>query len=425
LDPLELFQRLGLALAIGLLIGTERGWREREGAAGSRTAGIRTYALSAMLGGVFAALVPHAGQWPLAFGALAFGWAFTWFQWRETQAEKNFSVTGVVAGLLTFALGAYAVLGDTTVAAAAGIAVVGVLASREGLHALLRKITWPELRAAIVLLAMTFLLLPVLPNEAVDPWGALNPYKLWLLTILIATVSFAGHIAVRVLGEKSGILIASAAGAMVSSTLVTLNNARRAREEGKESSPMLSAATLVAWSVSLARTVIIAASLNVALLSPLAAPAGAALAVLLLGAGLFAWQAHATKTPCEKVLGNPFSLRTVLLFGLLLAVVTLAAKVVEAEFHGVGLLPLAAIAGATDIDPITLAMADMARTSVGPNLAALAILVGLAANAAFRAIFPVTIGGSRFGVPLAIVAAAAIGVGALAWFVTGGHTQIA
>jgi uncharacterized membrane protein (DUF4010 family) len=418
-DTLELFQRLGLALAIGLLIGTERGWREREGAAGSRTAGIRTYALSSLLGGMWAALVPVAGPWPLALGGLAYGLAFFWFQWRETWHEKSFSVTGVVTGLLTFALGAYAVLGDMMVAVAAAIATVALLAMREALHALLRKITWKELRAAIILLAM-FLLFPILPNETIDPWDALNPRKLWLLTILIAAVSFAGHVAVRVLGEKSGIMVASAAGSIVSSTLVTLNNARRAKGQEAEGQAALAGATCIAWAVSLARTVILASALNIALLRPMAPAAGAALLVFVVMAAFFIWRSGKGAKTSDPARQNPFALDTVLLFGLLLAVVTLAAKLIEGEFHGAGLLPLAAIAGSTDIDAITLSMTDLEPT-IGAALAATAILVGAASNAVFRAAVAFSVGGARYGLPLALIAAVAIGAGAVVWFAAGGH----
>jgi uncharacterized membrane protein (DUF4010 family) len=419
-DTLELFERLGLALAIGLLIGTERGWRDREGAPGSRTAGIRTYALSAFLGGMWAALVPTVGPWPLALAGFAFGLAFFWFQWRETWHEKSFSVTGVVTGLLTFALGAYAVLGDTMVAVAAGVATVALLAMREALHQLLKKITWKELRAAILLLAMTFLLLQVLPDRTIDPWNAINPHKLWLLTILIAAVSFAGHIAVRVLGQKSGVMVAAGAGSIVSSTLVTLNNARQAKEQDDKGRAALAGATCIAWAISLVRTVILAAALNLTLLQPLAPAAGAALLVFAVMAAFFIWRSRDGTTSCDPSLQNPFALDTVLLFGLLLAVVTLAAKLIEGEFHGAGLLPLAAIAGSTDIDAITLSMTDLAP-KIGPALASTAILVGAASNATFRAALPLTITGVRYGLPLALTAAVAIGAGAIVWFATGGH----
>src|SRR6185295_6638597 len=119
---------------------------------------------------------------------------------------------------------------------------------------------------------------------------------------------------------------------------------------------------------------------------------------------LFAWSARAENPPPHDTLQNPFSLGTVLLFGLLLAAVTLAAKLAETEFHGAGLLPLAAITGATDVDPVTLSMADLARTGAGPALAAAAILVATAANLVVRATLPVTIGGVRYGWPLTVVA---------------------
>jgi len=125
------FSTFALALAIGLLVGIERGWQEREGAEGSRTAGIRTYALVGLLGGVWAALTPKFGALPLAVAAAAFAGAFTLFQYREVSAKEQFSVTGTVAGMLVFALGAYAVVGEMEIAGAAGAATVALLAARQ------------------------------------------------------------------------------------------------------------------------------------------------------------------------------------------------------------------------------------------------------------------------------------------------------
>src|SRR5215467_9117168 len=108
----DLFQRLTLALAIGLLVGIERGWEERKEPEGSRTAGIRTYALVGLMGGIWAAMTPKLGPVPLAAAGIAFAAAFTLFQFREVSAKEQFSITSTVAGLLVFALGAYAVLGE-------------------------------------------------------------------------------------------------------------------------------------------------------------------------------------------------------------------------------------------------------------------------------------------------------------------------
>jgi uncharacterized membrane protein (DUF4010 family) len=276
------------------------------------------------------------------------------------------------------------------------------------------------LRAAIILLAMALLLLPILPNETIDPWDALNPRKLWLLTILIAAVSFAGHVAVRILGEKSGTFVASAAGSIVSSTLVTLNNARQAKAQDAAGRAALSGATCIAWAVSIVRTVILASALNIALLRPLAPAAGAALLVFAVMAAYFIWRSGKGTVSYNAAIENPFALDTVLLFGVLLAGVTLAAKLIEGEFHGAGLLPLAAVAGSTDIDAITLSMAEL-EPSMGAALAGTAILVGAASNAVFRAALPLVITGARYGFPLAMTAAVAIGAGAIVWFAAGGH----
>ena len=204
MDTFDLFQRLGLALAIGLLIGLERGWRERDEHDGSRTAGIRTYALIGLLGGLWGAMTPALGPVPMAAAGLAFAAAFTLFQWREGIARNDFSVTSVIAGLVVFALGAFAAIGNRAAAAGFGVATVALLAGRTGLHEFLKKLSWPELRSAIVLLAMTFVMLPLLPDRTLDPWDAINPYELWLMTVLLAALSFAGYVAVRLFWASNG-----------------------------------------------------------------------------------------------------------------------------------------------------------------------------------------------------------------------------
>lgn len=177
MDQEELFRRLAVALAIGLLIGLERGWQTREESDHQRTAGLRTFALSGLLGGICALLGAASSPLVLAAGLLAFTTALVTFSYLEASVEKNFSVTGVVAGILTFALGAYAMLGNETVAVGAAVAMAILLALRDPLHSWVRTVTWPEIRSVLVLLAMSFLLLPILPNRPVDPWQVLNPPK--------------------------------------------------------------------------------------------------------------------------------------------------------------------------------------------------------------------------------------------------------
>ena len=186
----DIATRLGLALALGFVIGLERGWRERDEKEGQRAAGIRTFSLIGLLGGLFATLSPGSDHVLLAAGFIATSTVMGAFIWREHAREGVYGATTMIAALVTFVLGAVAVLGDMRVAAGAGVVTVGLLAYKSTLHGFLARITSQELRSALLLAAMTFIALPLLPDHTVDPWGAINPHQLWLITILIAAVSF-------------------------------------------------------------------------------------------------------------------------------------------------------------------------------------------------------------------------------------------
>ena len=225
----ELSMRLGLALAIGFVIGLERGWKERDEREGHRTAGLRTFSLIGLLGGIFGALSLGGDRLLLAAGFVTTGACVAAFMWREGQRNKDLSATSLIAALLTFMLGATALLGDMAITAGAGIAMALLLAMKAQLHGWMERITWAELRSGLLLGAMTFIALPLLPNRTIDPWGAINPYELWLMTIMIAGISFAGYAAVKIAGPARGIYIAAALGGLFASTATTLSLARLAR----------------------------------------------------------------------------------------------------------------------------------------------------------------------------------------------------
>jgi uncharacterized membrane protein (DUF4010 family) len=331
MDQEELFRRLAVALAIGLLVGLERGWQTREESDHQRTAGLRTFALTGLLGGICGSISIVSSPLVLAAGLVAFTAALVTFSVLEATAEKNFSVTGVVAGILTFVLGAYATLGNESVAVAAAVAMAILLALREPLHSWVRNVTWPEMRSVLVLLAMSFLLLPILPNRPVDPWEVLNPAQIWLLAILIAAVSFAGYIAVRVFGDEKGIAVAAIAGGLASSTATTLSCARRARGH-TENARLLAGGILLAGVTMLVRIVVLAGVLKTELVPAILWPAAAAAAVLLAGAGVLLRKKEDAASEHQQLrIKNPFDLGTVLQLAGLIAVILLAAKAVASR----------------------------------------------------------------------------------------------
>ena len=422
MDETETLTRLGLALAIGFLIGVERGWREREEKEGERAAGLRTFALTGLFGGVWGLLSREIGPAPMGLAFLAFAGAATLFRWRETEREGSAGMTTLVAMFLTFSLGALAVLGDMVAAAAAGVATAALLAAKEWLHGWVRVLTWPELRAALILLAMTFVALPVLPDKGYGPYEALNPYQLWLMTIVIAGVSFIGYVATKVAGERYGSLIAGTAGGLVSSTAVTLDFARRTRAAPRLWRPYLSGA-LAASTVMFARVIVVVLLFGPALAGavvPALVAAGAVSAVAALGLNRsFAREAGAAVDDGEPVVRNPFELRVVIGFAALLAAILLLTRIVTEYFGGEGSIALAAIAGLADVDAITLSMTRLAGTA-DAGVAAIAILVAVAANSASKSALALSVGGRRFGLAYAGITAAAVAAGAVAAMLTPG-----
>jgi len=409
MDQDDLFRRLAVALAIGLLVGLERGWQLREEAEGERTAGLRTYALTGLLGGISAALSAASHPMLLAAALVSFTAAFVVFASLEAKSEHNFSATGVVAAILTFVLGAYAVLGNQLVAVAAAVAMAVLLALKEPLHVWVRRLSWLELRAVLVLLAMSFLLLPVLPDRTIDPWDAINPWQIWLLAILIAGVSFVGYVAVKSLGDQAGIAVAAVAGGATSSTATTLSFARLAREQ-PQASGVLAGGIMLAGVVMMVRVVAIAVALAPALSGELLLSIAAG-SLALLGASAYLMLAGGVRAGGEAArldLKNPFDVASALKLAALIAIIMLLAKLLSTGSSNKGIYLLAAISGIADVDALTLSMAQLAGTRLELADAGNAIIIAVAVNTAAKATMAATIAGWRLGIPVAAASAVAI-----------------
>ena len=414
MDPL--IARLGLALAIGLLVGLERGWRERDAPDRSRTAGIRTFGISGLLGGILAALAEALDAVSVLVGGfIAFAVIFAWYKAREAAHDEDFSVTSVIAGLGVFALGALSVAGDYRAAAAGGAALAAILASREILHGLLRQLTWIELRSALILAVMTAIVLPLLPNRTLDPWGGFNPWEAWFLTVLMASISFAGYVAVRVLGTKRGLLVSSLAGALVSSTAVTVALARNAASASNPL-PLAGAASLAAM-VSVLRVCVVVLIIEPSVFASVGMPAiAAALAFAACGTLLLARDSGNREG--GTIARNPFELGPLLLFALLFAVVATASAALAVQFGGRGLLASSAFAAMFDVDVSVLGALRLVKQSVPVGTVGQAVLAALAANAIGRVLLAISAGPIRFWLPLAGATLIAATVGVCAMLLT-------
>jgi uncharacterized membrane protein (DUF4010 family) len=418
-DTGALLSQVGLAFGIGLLIGLERGWTTRDMQPGTRVAGVRTFAISGLLGGMVAALTGAAGP-SLGVGpAMMLGFAFATFSTviviysrGADNARNNHSATTVIAAMLTFILGSYSVLGSPAVAAAAAVATAGVLVVREGIHRWIAQINRRELESALALLAMSFIALPVVPDRAMGPFGGVNMREVWIIAIVLAAISFAGYIAVKYFGERRGVMISAAFGGIVSSTAVAVSHARRAAA-GESSAPLLAAATALAMAVSFARVIAITTVLQPMLAVSVAVPLLAAAAVAVAFALLQARRHKPVETSQGAVFRNPFGFWMVIGMAAIMGILIVAGRLISERFGDSGAMAAAATMGLFDVDAMTVSMARLAPNSLTLHTAALAILVGVTSNTFVKVLIAASLGRGRFALHVAAICLACTIAGGL------------
>lgn len=388
-QAVEILLSLCGALAAGLLVGAER-----EQGGDTPFGGIRTFPLIALSGALGMLLGPVA----LAVVGLAvvalLGVAYV----RDSARAEGLGLATEVAAIVTFALGASCTafeiglpLGDRLLLAAAGATVTFTLLTIEQpLHRVVGKLRRQEVFATAKLLILAVLVLPLLPDEAMGPWAALNPRRIGLLAVLVSAIGFAGYVAMRVFGSHRGSRLTGVLGGLVSSTAVTVAFAGRARSR-PELVPECAIAILLASTTLFPRVVLEVAAVSPGLAARVAAPAAAGALVMLLSIVLLSRGAaraslgSASSAPreprdAELELGNPFSVRAALGFALLLVIISLVSHGAALRFSVAGLYASSALAGLADVDAISLSVArlhERGNVEAGSAATALAIAVGV------------------------------------------------
>jgi uncharacterized membrane protein (DUF4010 family) len=392
MTTVELFARLGLALAIGLLMGAERGWRDRELPEQLRGAGIRTFGMIGLAGGVAGALAVTLGGLVLAGAVLALTGLVISSRITRPAADTDTGFTTEVAELTAFCLGALAASGHMAAAAAAGVVATALLNAKETLHSWLSHVERLEMRAAIRLLLISVVMLPVLPDHGYGPGNALNPFRLWLMVVMVAGISFIGYFAIKIAGPRIGSLLTGVFGGLASSTALTLSFARMGRDD-RSMHKVLAAGVAVANATMFLRLWVIILAVDrpmaMAELPPLAAMMAAGLIMTAL-----LWRDHADAgKPGATGLTNPFELGVAIKFAILLAAVVIASRLLQSWAGSTGLYVLGAVAGLADVDAISLSMAEMAGHSVTLPVAAMTSLIAVFVNTAVHAAMVVVLCG--------------------------------
>ncbi|NJD32711.1 MAG: MgtC/SapB family protein [Gammaproteobacteria bacterium] len=403
------------ALLIGALLGIERERHKTEHDE-LTIGGLRTFILFTLIGalGGWLTLVLQS-PWVLAvalLGALApvlAGYVIS----ARTQPDA-LGLTTELAAIAACLLGAMTTLGYRDLAVGLGVAVAALLAYKQPLHLIVRKLDREDIYAGLRLLIATFIILPLLPDRPVDPWGALNPRSLWMLVLLISSLSLVGYVATRLLGAHRGIPLTGVTGGLVSSTAVTLAFARQSRDAAYASAgAALASGILLAWTVMFVRVLVMVLVVNRALLPPLAVPF-AAMAVVTLAIAWLLGGRRGTRSQTEGVpLKNPFSLTAAAKFAAFFALVLLVVKIVQAYAPDRGVYVVAALAGTTDVDAITLSMAQYAKTGVAA-IAVKAITIATLTNTVVKTAMVSALASSSLKKPIVLASVAVLATGAVA-----------
>jgi len=405
------FLPLGISLGLGLLIGLQR---ERTD---SHLGGIRTFPLISLLGTVCAMLANRFGWAPLLGGFIGVAGTLVVANYLRSRSDPASEVgqTTEVAALLTFALGAYVVNGDWSIAfVAAGIIVI-LLHLKAPMHGFVRAMGERDMKAVMQFVVITLIVLPLLPNRAYGPYKVLNPHDIWRMVVLIVAISLSGYVAYKVLGQRAGTFLGGILGGLISSTATTVSYSRRCRE-APDIYPLAMFVIIIASAVAYARVLIEIAAVAPSHVNTMGLPLGAMLAWMLVIAVALFFHARGREAKVPEP-SNPAELKSALLFGALYALVIFAVGAAKQHLGEGALYGIAIVSGLTDMDAITLSIARMVdQNRIDPANGWHLILTASLSNLAFKAGVGVFLGGWRFGVRLLLASGAGIAGGLLLLF---------
>jgi uncharacterized membrane protein (DUF4010 family) len=396
MDVADLFQRLGLSAALGLLVGLQREH------AGTGLAGIRTFALFTLFGSLCAILATPFGGWMVPIGLLAVCALLVTGNVIQRTERDGSGITTEVAALVMFLVGAYLIHGQLVVAVVVAGALAVLLHLKPQMHAMVRRMEPKDLRAIMQFVLLSLVILPLLPDRTYGPYAVLSPRNVWLMVVLIVGMQLGAYVLYRLVGERAGTFLGGVLGGLVSSTATTVAFARRSREvPGSEGVAAL--VLMLASTAALVRVLIAAAVVAPVALAGIAWPVGVLLGSMVVTVGVqFLFTARqAVQLPAA---GNPAELKPALIFAAIYAVVILAVAAARDWLGESGLYLVALISGLTDMDAITLSTSRlMQQGTVVAEVGWRVIVIAALANLVFKGAAAWSLGGMALGRRVTVV----------------------
>lgn len=382
----DILQRLAIALGLGLIVGLQR---ER---IRSPLAGFRTFPLVTLFGALTGLLAQQHDGWLIAAGLIATGIIIVIGNWDQREREPG--LTTEVSMLLMFSIGAFIISGPISVAVILGGTVAVLLHLKPQMHSLARRLEDPDFTAIMQFVIITLVILPILPSKQYGPYQVLNPYKIWLMVVLIVGINLGGYIVYKFFGQKAGTLAGGMLGGLISSTATTVGYARRTAQ-APEASAMAALVIMVASTIVFGRVLVLIGAAAPGFLPHAAIPIGIVLAGLAVVCLALWWHSSKEKAALPEQ-GNPSELKAALIFAGLYALVLLAVAWARANFGTQGLYIVAGLSGLTDMDAITLSVSDMvSRQQIQPGTAWRMVLVAAMSNLLFKTAIVAFLGSRR------------------------------
>ena len=369
---------VGTALASGLLIGIERGWKLKDQKPGTRVAGVRTFSMLGLGSGI-AGLIGALGQ-PVVAAAIAIGAVAVMVIAYSRELRSQHDSTSAVAAIVTIAIGFLAGSGNAGLAIACAAIAVAFLALRTELHGFIERLEADDVKALARYAVIAGAVLPFLPNGHYGPLQAWNPQRLWLVVVLVTGFSFLGYVANRIFGERHGTIATALIGGAYSSTAVTQSLAQRLGQEDKAGAEP--AGIALATAVMYLRVLLLIGVLATRVLLPFALMILPAL-VVAWGAGYWLYR-KAPRSDAPIPPGNPIALLPAFGFVVFVAIAAVAAKWAAGRFGEQGIAVLLLIVGSTDVDTAIVTLGGLSPASISPLLAAMAISGTIIVNMAVK-----------------------------------------
>ncbi len=408
---IQIVKQIAITLLIGFMLGLQREIYYQS-ANRNGFAGARTFALIALLG-YLSAWVQESAPFFILVSIFIFGMLAVASYFYKTFKSNFHGSTTEVSSIITYILGVMVQRSLDEYAVFIAVVMLFLLGVKGSLAKFEKRITLIDIRSVTLFLAMTFVVLPLLPNRMIDPFGVFNPYKTWLMVVLIAGISFVGYVAIKILGDRRGIYLIGVFGGLASSTAASISLSKLYAIR-KRLLKNFAGAIAMASTIMYLRVLFESAIFNPNLAKLLAAPYLAA-----AGCGsIFIFYLYRSKNnhETERILpsSNPLELSEALKLGLLFGIIFGSIGIFQSKFGNAGIYIISFLSGFTDVDAITLSLSQLAPQKISTQSAIYGIMIATFVNSLVKLGIVFVIGGKKIGFILALfflLTIGAMGVG--------------